>query len=86
MAVFVASIDWMAFLVPEDVKYTVHFVHFGSFDYYSESIPLLLFLVVSVFPVKPCLLFLFISLQFFWYFCMQIFKLDLFFLSIRNLS
>ena len=88
MAVFVASVDWMALLVPEDVKHTgsiyASFVHFGSFVHFSESIPLLMFQVGSMFPVK---LFAFSILwQFFWYFCMQIFKLDLFFLGTRNLS
>ena len=89
MAVFVASIDWMALLVPEDVKHTgsiyASFVHFGSFVHFSESIPLLMFQVGSMFPVKSCLLFLFFC-NFSGIFCMQIFKLDLFFLGTRNLS
>lgn len=39
-----------------------------------------------MFPVTPCLLFLFISLQLFYYFYMQIFKFELLLLGIRNLS
>ena len=65
MAVFVASVDWMALLVPEDVKHTgsiyASFVHFGSFVHFSESIPLLMFQVGSMFAVKSCLLFLFLG-------------------------